>query len=159
MCFVVLHVVKPTDATPDPTFVNTLLMISLILVAASVIVKNYFVRKAALTAKDGYWRISFMLPLMFCEAAALFGVVVWVRPDLQKRTGSSYLDWPECFFTLPAAQRKPSGLSSRPRQTRPPTGWTHPSPNNSPTRTFNALAILSKLLTDGFLAPTSIPAT
>jgi hypothetical protein len=34
----------------------------------------------------------------------------------------------------------------------------HVSPNKSPTRTFSAFAIFSKLLTDGFLSPRSIPA-
>jgi hypothetical protein len=87
MYFVVLHVVRPADATPDPTFVNTALIISALLVAASVVVKYYGKRRAAITGGEVSWRVSFMLALMFCEMAALFGVAVWGA------TGSSKAYW------------------------------------------------------------------
>jgi hypothetical protein len=87
MFFVVLHVVQPADAALDPKLVNALLIISVLLVAASVVVKYYFIRRAELTGRDVFWRTSSMLALMFCEAAASFAVPVWVV------TGSSKAYW------------------------------------------------------------------
>jgi uncharacterized membrane protein len=72
-----LHVVQPTGAARDPTFVSTVLVISVLLVAASVVVKYYGKSQ----------RVFFMLALMFREAAALFGVTVWFV------TGSSKAYW------------------------------------------------------------------
>jgi glucan phosphoethanolaminetransferase (alkaline phosphatase superfamily) len=77
MYFAVLHVVQPAHAAPDPAFENTVLIISVILVAASVVVKRYSIttRRAELTEVSR--RVRFMLALVFSEAAALFGVAVW----------------------------------------------------------------------------------
>jgi hypothetical protein len=85
--FAVLHTPPPASATSDPAFVQILLIISVVLVIGSIFVRKYLRRRAESTGREVLWRMSFMLPLVFCEAAAVSGVAVWGA------TGSSEAYW------------------------------------------------------------------
>jgi len=91
MYFVAIRLIQPTEALDDPTLINMLLIMALCFVVASVLLKNYFIGRAAATGLKVYRRLSFIVPLVFCESAALFGVVAWFT------TGYTKAYW---FFVL-----------------------------------------------------------
>ena len=94
MYFVVVRVTPVKGVADNPTLVNILLIVSLGLVAVSFLVKSHFLARARELGKPQFQRAGQILALVFCEAAALFGIVAWFL------TGSPRYYW---FMLIGAA--------------------------------------------------------
>jgi hypothetical protein len=77
MYFVVVQIVHPDAATDNPMLVQVLLLAAVALVAASFGVKSYFSKRALDTKSPAFVRAGELIAFTLCEAAALFGLVVW----------------------------------------------------------------------------------
>lgn len=74
---VVVRIVHPDATADNPTLVEVLLLAAVALVAASFAVKNYFFKRARETGNPALVRAGELIAFTLCEAAALFGLVVW----------------------------------------------------------------------------------
>ena len=77
MYFVVVRLVPPQGASENPTLVNVLVVLAVLLAGGSFVVKRKFNERARGVNKASVRRAGFLLGIVMCEAAALFGVVVW----------------------------------------------------------------------------------
>jgi len=78
MYYVVVKLVQPTGAKDNPMLVRILLVMAVGLVGASFAIKRRIA--AGVATPDNAARIQqlrLIVALVLCEAAALFGVVVW----------------------------------------------------------------------------------
>jgi len=77
MYFVVIRLVRPGQAVENPTLVLVLMVLSAACALASFAVKKWFESRAAGENKPALRRTGFLIALVLCEAAALYGVVAW----------------------------------------------------------------------------------
>ncbi|HEV2687940.1 MAG TPA: hypothetical protein VGV35_05275 [Bryobacteraceae bacterium] len=77
MYFAVIRMIRPEEPADNPALVRILLVIAAGLAAASFAVKNWFQSRARSENKPALHRAGYLSALVFCEAAAFCGVVVW----------------------------------------------------------------------------------
>jgi F0F1-type ATP synthase membrane subunit c/vacuolar-type H+-ATPase subunit K len=71
--FILLQIQQPRQPEENPAVVTALMVIALGLVAASFAVKGWIARTGEDSAERR--RKAFLLPIVMCEAAAIFGLV------------------------------------------------------------------------------------
>ena len=76
MYFVVVKMVPATPSVDNPLFAYVGIGIGVCLVATSIPLRNHFLARAR-GGMPGLYRLAVIVPIVFCEAAALLGVVVW----------------------------------------------------------------------------------
>jgi F0F1-type ATP synthase membrane subunit c/vacuolar-type H+-ATPase subunit K len=77
MYFVVVRMVHPEQATDNPALVRILLVLAAGFTLASFAIRNRFETRAREQNMPALRRAGLLIGLVLCEAAALFGVVVW----------------------------------------------------------------------------------
>jgi F0F1-type ATP synthase membrane subunit c/vacuolar-type H+-ATPase subunit K len=77
MYYLVIRLVRPDQAVENPTLVKILLVLSGASAVASFAIRKYFEARARDARLPALRRTGLIIGLVLCEAAALFGVVVW----------------------------------------------------------------------------------
>ena len=85
MYFVVTQVAKPPSTQDNPTLVRTLLVVAVSLVASSFQIKKQLLARSPGAAPSA--RLGYIVALVLCESAAVFGVAVYFV------TGSPRYSW------------------------------------------------------------------
>ena len=77
MYLVVMRLAPPAEPKENPGLVTSLMVAAIAMVAMSFLVKSRLSGGAQLQQRPRQTDIAHIIPLVMCEAAALFGLVVW----------------------------------------------------------------------------------
>ena len=77
MYYVLTRIVRPASASDNPVLFHTLLALACVSAVSSFAVKKWYAVRAQSEDKPAFRRTGYLLSLVLCEAAALYGVVVW----------------------------------------------------------------------------------
>ena len=74
---VIMKMVRPDAASPNPALESALLVAAAAVVATSFGVKSFFFQRARALNNPAMVRVGELIAFSLCEMAALFGLVLW----------------------------------------------------------------------------------